>query len=173
MRWTLALVALTVVACRTRVQTERKDFDLYGGAGLSALPDIGGSVTAGQYISKRSPKFDYAFEMRVAYQGGDDSATQDGEFAQIQVGAKQVASPGHSKRLFFRYGFTWFRANGNPEIIDRSGDYFGVFGAVGYEWDLSDHWTFSPDVAVNMVDGEGSTGSELLPQLNLSFLFRF
>jgi hypothetical protein len=173
MRWTLALVALTVVACRTRVQTEIDDFDLYGGGGLSALPNIGGSVTAGQYMAKRSPKFDYAFEMRLAYQGGDDSPTQDGEFVHMQAGAKQIASPGHTRRPFFRYGFTWFRANGNPDLIDIPGDYLGVYGGFGYEWDLSRHWTFSPDFSVNLVNGEGSTDSEVLPQLNLNFLFRF
>jgi hypothetical protein len=171
MRWTFALLALVAVGCRTRLQTGR-EADFYGGVGLSALPDIGGSITAGQTALK-TDRFDYAFEMRASYQGGDDSATQDGDFFHIQAGVKQTAGPGHARRLFFRYGLTWFRANGDPAIIDRSGDYLGAYGGVGYEWDLSDHWTLSPDVSLNLVDGEGSTGTDFLPQLSLSLLFRF
>jgi hypothetical protein len=171
MRWTFALLALVAVGCRTRLQTARES-DFYGGVGLSALPDVGGSVTAGQ-IGRTTDRFDFAFEMRASYQGGDDSPTQDGEFFHIQAGVKQTASPGHPRRLFFRYGMTWFRANGDPRILDQRGDYLGVYGGVGYEWDLSEHWTLSPDVTANVVNGEGSTGTDFLPQLALSLLFRF
>lgn len=171
MRWTLTLLAILAVGCRTRVQPERES-DFYGGVGLSALPDVGGSVTAGQTVLV-TDRFDYDFEMRVSYQGGDDTATQDGNFFHLQAGVKQIVSPGHPQRLFFRYGLTWFRANGDPRIVDRSGDYLGVYGGAGYEWDLSDHWTLSPDATFNAVNGEGSTGYDFVPQLALSLLFRF
>jgi len=171
-RLLLLLAVLAAAGCRTRIATERET-EIYGGVGVAGVPDVGGAVTAGQFFSKSGPRFDYAFEMRGVFQGGDDSATQDGEFFQVQAGVKQVASPGHPRRPFFRYGVTWFRANGDPRVLDRSGDYFGAFGAAGYEIDLSEHWTLSPEVAVNLVDGEGSTGSDFLPQVFVSLLLRF
>lgn len=166
-----ALFALAAVGCRTRVQEER-DYDLYGGVGVSGLPDVGGSVTAGQ-IAGRTGKYDFAFELRATLQGGEDSATQNGRFFHLQAGAKQIASPGHRGRPFFRYGVTWFRANGKPKIVDKRGDYLGAYVGGGYEWDLSEHWTVSPDVTANFVNGEGSTGADFVPQVALSLLFRF
>ncbi len=169
----VVLVAVLALAgCRTRIQTEGET-EIYGGVGLAAVPDVGVAVTAGQYFSKFKPLYDFAFELRGVLQGGDDSATQDGEFFQVQAGVKQVTSPGHPRRWFFRYGITWMRANGDPRVLDRPGDYFGAYGAAGYEIDLGDRWTLSPEFSVNIVDGEGSTGTEFLPQVFLSLLFRF
>ncbi|MHC4549574.1 MAG: hypothetical protein ACYTEZ_12445 [Planctomycetota bacterium] len=172
MRWTLALLALTAVACRTRLQTER-DSPFYGGVALAGLPDVGGSLVAGQWFSKATARYDFAFELRGTYQRAEDSATQDGKFFQIQAGVKQVTSPGHRQRWVFRYGATWFRATGDPNILELPGDYFGAFGGVGYEWYLSPRLLVGPEVVVNVVNGEGSTDWELLPQLALNLLFDF
>jgi len=173
MRLTLvALIAFGAVACHTRIEKEN-DTELYGGLGVSALPSVGVTVIAGQYFYRRNPKFDLAFEMRATRQGGSDSATQDGKFFQIQAGVKQVLSPGHDRRLFFRYGATWMRATGNPDILDVAGDYLGAFAAVGYEWDLTERLTLSPEVSINALNGEGDIGFDLLPQAVVSLLFKF
>jgi len=172
MRLTLAVLALCLVACRTRIQPERES-DFYGGVGFSGLPDVGASVTAGQWFSKALPDSDFAFELRAAYQRGEDSATQSGKFVQIQVGVKQVTAPGHSRRLFFRYGVTWLRATGDPNIFELPGDYLGAFGAAGYEFYLTSRLVLSPEVVLNVVNGEGGTDWEVLPQVGLSLLFDF
>jgi hypothetical protein len=141
--------------------------------GVLGLPSIGGSLTGGQYFTKSCEKWDFAFELRGAAQGGDDSATQDGGFYQVQMGVKQVGSPGHDAHLFFRYGLTWFRANGDPEFIDDPGDYFGAYGGVGYEWRIGERWWIGPEATVNFVDGEGGLGAEFLPQVGLNLFFEF
>jgi len=168
----VVLIALGAVACRTRIQREN-DSEVYGGLGISALPDVGVTVVAGQYFYRSNPKFDLAFEMRATRQGGNDSASQSGKFFQIQAGVKQVMSPGHDRRLFFRYGATWLRATGNPNIFNVPGDYLGVFAAAGYEWDLTERLILSPEISVNAIDGEGGIGFEVLPQAMVSLLFRF
>jgi hypothetical protein len=172
MRWVLVLLAVTVVACRTRIQPER-DSPVYGGVALSGLPDVGGSLIAGQWFSKATAKYDFAFELRGTYQRGEDSLTQDGKFFQVQAGAKQITSPGHRSRWAFRYGATWLRATGNPNFIDKPGDYFGAFGSVGYEWYLTPRLLLGPEATINIVNGEGSTDWEFLPQVSLNLLFDF
>jgi hypothetical protein len=167
------LVLLLAVGCRSRVATER-DSDFYVGAGVSGVPGVGGSVTAGQYFSKRRDLFDFAFEMRATYQGAvEDSATQDGKFAQVQAGVRQTLSPGHPQHFYFRYGFGWFRATGDPRVIDIPADYFGGYGAAGYEWRLGDRVWIGPEIAVNYMDGEGSIGAQWLPQAAFNIRFDF
>ena len=173
MRWLPLLVLLAVFGCKSRVQSER-DSDVYAGVGLSALPDLGGSITLGQYLWKRHPKSDFAFELRGTYQRGDDSATQSGKFAQVQAGVKQVTAPGHPRGWIFRYGATWFRATGDPNIVDIPGDYLGVYGSVGYEWVLSGgRWTIGPEFTVNVVNGEAQLPTEVLPQFTFNAFFNF
>jgi hypothetical protein len=147
-------LALLCVGCRSRIPPERES-DFYGGTGVVGLPSVGGQLTGGQWFSKSCEKYDFAFDLRAVVEGGDDSATQDGGFYQVQMGVKQVLSPGHGNHLFFRYGLTWFRANGDPELIDDPGVYFGAFGAIGYEWRLGKRWWIGPEATVNFVDGEG------------------
>ena len=170
----LGLLVLTVVGCRTRIpRADGRVGEVYGGIGVAGLPDIGVAVTGGQRLFDTNPNYNFDFEMRASLQGGEDSATQDGEFFQIQAAVKQSLSPGHPQRVFFRYGVTWLRANGDPNILDERGDYFGGFGSVGYDWDLNKHWTISPELQLTIVDGEGSTGTEILPQVFLNLLFHF
>ena len=173
MRWLLLLVVCLPIGCRSRIQPERES-DFFGGVGVVGLPGVGGTLTAGQYFSKKREQSDIAFEMRAAFQGAiDDTPTQDGKFAHIQAGVRQNTSPGHDRRLFFRYGLTWFRANGAPRIIDVPADYFGMYGAVGYEWRLGERVWVGPEIAINIVNGEGSIGSEFLPQVAFNLLFDF
>jgi hypothetical protein len=166
------LVAFLVAGCQSRIQPERES-EIYGGLGVVGLPSVGGQLTGGQYFSKSWEKWDLAFELRAAVEGGDDSATQDGGFYQVQMGVKQVGSPGHDRHLFFRYGVTWFRANGDPEMIDDPGDYFGAYGGVGYEWRLGERWWIGPEATLNVTDGEGGLGSEILPQVGFNVFFDF
>jgi hypothetical protein len=166
------LAALLLVGCRSRIQPERES-EIYGGVGVVGLPSVGAQVTAGQYVSKSSPKYDFAFELRAAVEGGSDSPTQDGGFYQVQAGLRQVTSPGHDRRWVFRYGLTWMRANGDPQVIDEPGDYLGAYGGVAYEWQVGRRVWVGPEVTLSVVDGEGSRGSEVLPQIGFGVFFDF
>jgi len=166
------LLALVLPACRSRIQPERET-EIYGGAGVSGLPNVGGHVIAGQFFSKRYEKSDFAFELRTAYQGGEDSATQDGEFFQVQAGVKQVLAPGHPRYWYVRYGVVWFRANGDPAILDLPGDYLGGFAGAGYQWRIGERASIGPEATLNFVDGEGSTDFEFLPQVAFNLIFDF
>ncbi|MCK6459809.1 MAG: porin family protein [Planctomycetes bacterium] len=168
----IVLLALLLVGCRSRVAPPRES-DLYGGVGVVGVPSVGGQVTAGQWFAKSSDKYDFAFELRAVVEAGDDSATQDGGFYQVQMGVKQVLSPGHDNHLFFRYGLQWFRANGDPAMIDDPGDYFGAYGGVGYEWRLGERWWIGPEATLTLADGEGNLGTEFLPQVGLNLFFDF
>ena len=158
------------MACRSRIQTERES-DVYAGVGVTGLPDVGPSLTFGQVLFTKNPRNDFAFELRGTYQGGDDSATQDGRFFHLQAGMKQMTSPGHDRRWVFRYGATWFRATGDPRIVDKPGDYLGAYGAVAYEWRLGRRFWASPEFTLNVVNGEGSTGGAVVPQAGCHVYF--
>ncbi|HEX5135648.1 MAG TPA: hypothetical protein VFY93_01660 [Planctomycetota bacterium] len=166
------LLALLLVGCRSRIEPDRES-DVYASVGVAGVPSIGGQITGGQWFSKSSEKYDFAFELRAVVEGGDDSATQDGGFYQVQMGVKQVLSPGHDNRLFFRYGLQWFRAIGDPATIDDPGDYFGAYGGVGYEWRLGKRWWIGPEATLVIADGEGNLGTEFLPQVGLNLVFDF
>lgn len=166
------LLALLLASCRSRIQPERES-ELYGGIGVVGLPSVGGQLTAGQYFSKSWERFDLAFELRAAVQGGDDSATQSGGFYQLQMGVKQALSPGHDRRPFLRYGITWFRANGDPALVDDPGDYFGAYGGLGYEWRLGKRWWIGPEATITFANGEAGLGSEFLPQVGVNLILDF
>lgn len=172
MRRALLLALLALAACRSRIQQERPS-DVYAGVAVSGLPGVGAGITVGQLFSDRSDKYDFAFEMTGTWQTGEDSATQEGHFFQVQGGVKQTLSPGHREHLVFRYGLTWLRATGDPAIFDRAGDYLGVYGGAGYEWDLSPRFTIGPGLEVAILGGEGSLPVEILPRLTFGAIFKF
>lgn len=166
MRLLLALL-ICMAACRSRIAREDAR-EVYAGIGFSALPGVGASATLGQIFSDRSELFDFAFELGTTRQDMDN-----GRFFQVQLGVKQTASPGHDRHLVFRYGLTWFRATGTPDLIDRPGDYLGLHVGVGYEWELSPRITVGPEARVLIVIGEGSLGREIVPQFGIHFIFNF
>ncbi len=171
MRWILCALALAA-GCKSRLPSERTG-ELHAGVGFLAVPAAGVSVTAGQTIHDRHDFFDIAFELQAAFQFPEDSATQNGKWAQIQAGAKATLSPGHPSHVVLRAGGVWFRATGDPAILDAPGDYLGLYGGVGYEWDLSPRMTAGPEFKVLVVGGEGSLGVEVVPQFGLNWIVKF
>jgi len=165
------LVVALAGACRSRVPKERPS-EVFGGVGLSALPNVGVTLIAGQLVSEAKDTFDSAFEMRATYQGGKDSERSAGKFVSGQVGVKHIGSPGHARHPVLRYGASWSRATGDPEILD-AGDYFGFYAGFAYEWDLGPRLTFAPGVDLSYLLGEGGLGEKVLPQLTLAIIFRF
>ncbi|MGQ0612553.1 MAG: hypothetical protein ACT4PV_02220 [Planctomycetaceae bacterium] len=171
MRWILCVLAFAA-ACKSRIPAD-KPGEFHAGIGFLGVPAAGVSVTAGQTFSDRREFFDLAFELQAAFQFPEDSPTRTGKWAQFQAGAKATLSPGHPRHVVLRAGGVWFRATGDPGILDTPGDYLGLYGGVGYEWDLTQRMTVGPEFKVLIVDGEGSLGIEVVPQFGLNWIVKF
>jgi hypothetical protein len=65
------------------------------------------------------------------------------------------------------------RATGDPELLAVPGDYLGGYGGIAYEWDVTPQLTIGPEINVLLLEGEGSIGFEILPQLGFGILFNF
>lgn len=166
------LLLLLATACRSRVPAARES-DVYAGVGAAAVPGYGLALTGGQRFAG-SEKFDFDFEMTGTIGKVTDADPGGNEdFFQIQAGVRQSLSPGHPRRLVFRYGATWMRATSSSGLIGESGDWFGAYGGIGYDIDLGPRWVLSPQLNVLALGGEGDLGFEILPQALLQLLFRF
>lgn len=164
-------VAFLSTACRTRIQRERP-YEAAGTVGLSAVPSVGGSISLDQKFDE-SDFFNWAFELRGVFQGGAASSMQQGHFFEAEMGVRQTLSPGHPEHLYFRYGVTWLRATGDPNLISAPGDYFGGYAGAGYEWELNDQLSIGPEFDCILVNGEGSLGTEFLPRAAFNVRFKF
>jgi len=166
MRGFLLLLLLLVAACRTRLP-EPDPHEFYAGAGVSLEKVPGAVFIAGQRASAKSPLFDIYIEGHILRQWGD------ADLGQLEVGAKQVLSPGYKSHLYFRYGATWLRLVGDSPTIREAGDYFGGYVGTGYEWDLTPRISCGPELDLYALGGEGPLGFEFLPrvlfQLNVKF----
>jgi len=162
------LVLLAGAGCRTGASRE-----VYAGVGPSVLPHVGGTLTAGQFFSTHRERHHFAFEARATFQGGRDAPGQSGRFFQAQAGVRQLVHPDRASHPVVRYGAVWLRATGDPAILSRPGDYLGAYLGIGYEWDLSPHVTVGPELNVLFLEGEGSLGFEVLPQLGFGIFWNF
>jgi len=171
MRWLLCALALAA-GCKSRIARESPG-EFHAGLGLLAIPSAGFSVTAGQTVSERPQFYDLAFELQAALQFPDDSATQSGKWGQLQAGLKATLSPGHDRHVVLRGGGVWFRAAGDPALVEDPGDYLGVYLGAGYEWDLSPRSTVGPEFKLLVVEGEGDFGLEAIPQVGLNWIVKF
>jgi hypothetical protein len=164
----LALVALLAAGCRSA----------FVDTGVSFLPQVGVAAGGGVRLGG-SGASEFHLEAEVAYQSLDDKDVLDdgngaqGPWRQAQVGVKQVLRPDRRRHVVVRYGAAWFRQTGVTGIIDGPGTYWGGFGGVGFETDVSPRVSIGPEVRVIVAQGEGAPGWEIVPQLRLHVVFRF
>lgn len=157
------LVLLVAAACRGRALTD----ELFVGVGASGLPGAGVGVSAGQSFA-RSERTDFAFEL-----GGDFQDVRKGDFFQVRMGVKQSLRPGRPGHPVFRYGATWLRATGEPDLLRLPGDYFGAYAGAGWEWRLRERLRAGPEIRIVAVNGEGGLDTEVFAQVAFHLLFRF
>lgn len=162
----LLLGVFLLAACRSRVAGPPRDW--YAGGSFSAVPGVGLAVEGGKVFA-REDKYDWSAEGQVFRHFWDDKDLADDNFADhgrvtaVRAGLKHTMSPGHKRHLTCRYGFQFYRATGEPGIIEKAGDYYGGYFGIGFETDLSRHWTMGPELSVAFMQGEGGRQFEVVP----------
>lgn len=143
----------------------------------SFLPNVG-IGGGGGFIFKRTPKADYALELHATWQFLDDETFADDgnpeadDWYQIRAGMKIISTPKARRHLTGRVGAVWIQANGAPNILDRPGDYYGIYGAIGFETDLTPQISVGPELALMLVTGDDEFKVETpVPQLNWHFIY--
>jgi len=157
-----ALLCILALGCRSGAPYG----EVYGGVGITAGPGVGATALLGQrFLDTES--FDFAFEAAASRQEAS------GKFFQAQLGVRQKVLRGPASDVVFRYGISWFRANGEHWSVDRAGDYIGGYGGIGYEWSFSPRVSLTPELRLTVAGGEGSIGVAIVPQVGLILTVRF
>jgi hypothetical protein len=101
---------------------------------------------------------------------------QTGKSAQVRAGLKASFTPDSRAHLVGRFGATYYQITGegvDEEWIDiPPGDYVGLFGSVGYEWDVSCSFTTGPELGVSVVTEVEDFDVELVPFARWNFILR-
>jgi hypothetical protein len=141
------------------------------GASFSALPNIGLSLSAGQ-VFDRDAERTWAFELEGTHQPWDDEDLSDdgnphaGTITQIQMGVKRTSDPLDSRHWTQRYGVGWFRARGEPNIVQEAGDYEVLYAGWGFETHLSKSVTMGPEFSLMLAVQEKTRDVYVVPQFN-------
>jgi hypothetical protein len=149
----------------------------YWGFSGSLLPNAGFALEAGA-VWRRDPDFTWSWEIEGTYQFLDDKVLVDNDtrpfddWIQVQAGVKASSHPRTRRNWTGRAGLVYFRANGEPNIVDDEGDYFGLYGGLGFETDLTDCLTMGPELSVMIVTG-ADTDVVLVPQFNWHVIWSF
>jgi hypothetical protein len=159
MRCLAVILLLLPMACQSRVAGYPRDW--YAGGAFSAIPGVGLAVEGGKVLARKDT-FDWSGEAQFVWQFLDDKDLADdgqadhGEMMAVRAGFKHSTSPGAKRHFTLRYGFEYYRATGEPGIVDRAGDYYGGYVGFGFETELGEHWTMGPELDVAILGGEGT-----------------
>ena len=162
-------------ALRAPARAPKPDF--YAGGGLSLLPNIGASLHAG-YVFSRTRDVEWAAELEGIWQFLDDESFADdgnpaaGDWYQIKAGVLARSAPQARRHLTGRGGFTWFQANGVPNIVEKPGNYYGIYAGVGFETDLTPNLTVGPELTLLVAKGPGALRDGVVPQLGWRITWR-
>jgi hypothetical protein len=140
-----------------------------GGAG-SLLPNVGARVFGGWVVggSCREPT---SIEAGLTWQFFDDEAVTDdgnpaaGDWLQADVGIRLTEAYGAAHRSVVRLGASYVHAEGEPNILQFPGDYFGGYAGLGFETDLSESISVGPELTVHALTRNGSFTHGIVPQL--------
>jgi len=145
---------------------------------FAALPQLGVSAGGGAVL-EHTEKGLFAVEGAGTYQFlSDDDLASDGRgtagsFTQAHLGLKHSFLYQPRRHVTLRYGAMWFRMTGAPLIVEEPGDYYGLYVGLGFETDLSDHWTMGPEIRGAAVDRNGSGGRDFLAEFFWHVIFYF
>jgi len=152
--------------------------DLSVGTSLSALPNIGLSLSAGQ-VFERDAERTWAFELEGTHQPWDDEDLADdgnphaGTITQIQMGVKRTSDPMDSRHWTQRYGVGWFRARGEPNIVQEPGDYEVLYAGIGFETHLTKSISMGPELSLMLALREKQSSFDFVPQFNWHITWGF
>lgn len=138
---------------------------------LNFLPNVGFGLRAGR-VFHRSSRILWSAEVGGVLQPIDDKAFIDdegeaaGDWYQVQAGLKAQFAPTSRRHLTIRAGGIWFRATGEPNIVNEAGDYFGLYGGIGYEADITSSLTVGPELSLLLGTQTGEFNARPIPQLS-------
>jgi hypothetical protein len=139
-------------------------------------PALGGAIHGGQVFA-RTPAATWSFEIEVGLQDLDATVWGDADggdtWGQVQGGVKASLRPCARSHPTARAGVTWFRTTGSTDFVEDAGDYVGLYGGIGWEWDLGSGFTTGPELSALLVSQEGEFEPVVVPQLQWHFIVRF
>lgn len=125
----------------------------YADASLSFLPNLGLGIGAGRVFARTADDI-WSFEVQGTYQFLDDASIADdgnpeaGDWLQLRAGFKASSNPRGRRHFTKRFGAVVFDAAGDPNIVQEPGTYWGVYGGLGFETDLTPTLTVGPELSV-------------------------
>lgn len=144
----------------------------YLDATASFLPNVGVGIGVG-HVFHRSGVQDWAFELAGTYQFLDDETFADdgnpeaGDWYQLRFGLKTSSSPRSRRHFTKRVGVVWLDASGEPNLLQEPGSYYGLYGGLGFETDVSPSLTVGPEISLMVVTPDDEFKIENpIPQLN-------
>jgi hypothetical protein len=171
----LPAILLALAGC-TGVPLQESDLSV--NAGLSALPNLGFTVGLEQ-VFRRAEGTSDSLELLATLQPWDDEDILSdgnpsaGNFAQFQLGVKRDRPLGEDRWWTTHGGVVWFRATGEPNIVQKPGDYLGVYGGVGFQMQVTKNLSIGPDLSLLLVSLERSGEVDVVPQLAWRVTFGF
>jgi len=169
-RRALLVLALLAGACRA----PESGCDPRIGVGPSFLPNIGVAGNVDWRLSALGAG-ELRADANLTQQFLDDEDFVDdgnesaGDWTQISLGLRYVATPDDEASWESFVGPVWFHARGEPNIIDEPGRYVGVRAGLGYHVRLSPRFSMGPSLAV--VYGWDGGGPARFPQLTWDLTF--
>jgi len=138
------------------------------GVGLapSILPNLG---VAGSLAVPLEPASPWALEARVTQQFVDDKAFADnglpeaGDWTQLDLGFLREWPAEDELQWRLRLGILGFRARGEPNLVDESGDYAGLYVGLARFRLFAGGLAFGPEIT--LVAATGPDPRVLVPQL--------
>ena len=142
----------------------------------SFLPNLGIGFGGGHVISRRSDA-EFALEVQGVWQFVDDETFADdgnpeaGDWYQVRAGMKIISNPNQRRHATGRFGAVFIDANGEPNILQEPGTYYGIYGGLGFETDITSRLTIGPEVTLMLVTQEEDFDVEPVPQLNWHVIY--
>jgi hypothetical protein len=137
------------------------------GLAASLLPNAGLAASASAAV--RRTEAEWRAEARFTDQFVDDKALSDndrpeaGNWTQLELGLRADLDPDAERSWLVRFGAIGFEARGEPNIVDESGEYVGVYVGVGYRAWFSGKLAFGPELV--LIAASGPDPFVLVPQL--------
>jgi len=169
------MLLVVMGGCRTRAPAD----EAYAFGGPAVLPSVGLSAGTGA-VFRRSETANWAVEAEYVYQFLDDKDFLDdgrpsaGDVHQVRAGFRRFSNPGRRRSFAWGGGFVFLQAAGGakaePLILEPAGDYYGVYGQVGFLTRLSPRWSVGPEFRLLVVGGHGV---QVVPQFMWQFVMRY
>ncbi|MSR62341.1 MAG: hypothetical protein EXS08_07850 [Planctomycetes bacterium] len=136
------------------------------GLAPSLLPNVGVAASAAVPLRAGSA---WQVEARGTYQFIDDKSIADnglpeaGDWTQLDLGLLHLALPQEGSAWSTRFGVVGFTARGEPNLVEESGDYLGLYCGVGRFTTFGRGFSFGPELT--LVAASGNDPRVLIPQL--------